>query len=160
LWSHRKVSRSNPHLSIKLTVSSGKSSLFLALLRLLDSQSGSIAIDDISLCSLPRDTVRRRLITLTQDQFILPSTVRHNTDPQGVFSDDDINRALRLVDLFDAIEEHGGLDAPFDEDVLSHGQKQLFFLARAVLRKRDGKVVLLDEVTSRQVDDQVKNLRA
>ncbi|KAL3590087.1 hypothetical protein FPOAC2_12269 [Fusarium poae] len=127
---------------------SGKSSLFLALLRLLDSQSGSIAIDDISLCSLPRDTVRRRLITLTQDQFILPSTVRHNADPQGVFSDDDINRALRLVDLFDAIEEHGGLDAPFDEDVLSHGQKQLFFLARAVLRKRDGKVVLLDEVTS------------
>ncbi|KAM0416170.1 hypothetical protein ACHAPD_005085 [Fusarium lateritium] len=127
---------------------SGKSSLFLALLRLLNSQSGSITIDGISLSSLPRETVRRRLITLTQDQFVLPGTVRHNADPRGVFSDDDINTALRLVGLFDAVEQHGGLDAPFDEDVLSHGQKQLFFLTRVVLRKHDGNIVLLDEVTS------------
>ncbi|KAM0506276.1 hypothetical protein ACHAP8_001310 [Fusarium lateritium] len=127
---------------------SGKSSLFLALLRLLDSKSGSITIDGIFLSSLPRETVRRRLITLTQDQFVLPGTVRHNADPWGVFSDDDINTALRFVGLFDAVEQHGGLDAPFDEDVLSHGQKQLFFLARVVLRKHDGNVVLLDEVTS------------
>ncbi|KAM0298499.1 hypothetical protein ACHAPM_008569 [Fusarium culmorum] len=127
---------------------SGKSSVFLALLRLLDSSSGSIAIDGISLSSLPRDTVRSRLITLTQDQFVLPGTVRHNADPRGVFSDVDINTALLLVGLSDAIEQHGGLDAPFDEDALSHGQKQLFFLARTVLRKRDGRVVLLDEVTS------------
>ncbi|CAF3657412.1 unnamed protein product [Fusarium graminearum] len=127
---------------------SGKSSVFLALLRLLDSLSGSITIDGISLSSLPRDTVRSRLITLTQDQFILPGTVRHNADPRGVFSDVEINTALLLVGLSDAMEQHGGLDAPFDEDALSHGQKQLFFLARAVLRKRDGRVVLLDEVTS------------
>ncbi|QPC72817.1 hypothetical protein HYE68_003569 [Fusarium pseudograminearum] len=127
---------------------SGKSSVFLALLRLLDSSSGSITIDGISLSSLPRDTVRSRLITLTQDQFVLPGTLRHNADPRGVFSNMDINAVLRLVGLSDAIEQHGGLDAPFDEDALSHGQKQLFFLARAVLRKRDGKVVLLDEVTS------------
>lgn len=103
----------------------------------------------MSLSSLPRDTVRSRLITLTQDQFILPGTVRHNADPRGVFSDVEINTALLLVGLSDAMEQHGGLDAPFDEDALSHGQKQLFFLARAVLRKRDGRVVLLDEVTSR-----------
>ncbi|KAI6769290.1 hypothetical protein HG531_010394 [Fusarium graminearum] len=127
---------------------SGKSSVFLALLRLLDSLSGSITIDGISLSSLPRDTVRSRLITLTQDQFILPGTVRHNADPRGVFSDVEINTALLLVGLSDAMEQHGGLDAPFDEDALSHGQKQLFFLARAVLRKRDGRVVFLDEVTS------------
>ncbi|GKU18087.1 unnamed protein product [Fusarium langsethiae] len=127
---------------------SGKSSVLLALLRLLDSSSGSITIDGISLSSLPRDTVRSRLITLTQDQFVLPGTVRHNADPRGVLSDANIDAALRLVGLSDAVEQHGGLDAPFDEDALSHGQKQLFFLARAVLRKRDGKVVLLDEVTS------------
>ncbi|RGP61630.1 hypothetical protein FLONG3_10459, partial [Fusarium longipes] len=127
---------------------SGKSSIFLALLRLLDPSSGSITIDGISLSSLPRDTVRRRLITLTQDQFVLPGTVRHNLDPRGVFSEYEIKAALSLVGLSDVIEQHGGLDAPFDEDTLSHGQKQLFFLARSVLRKRDGKVVLLDEATS------------
>ncbi|KAG5824345.1 hypothetical protein H9Q74_005558 [Fusarium xylarioides] len=46
---------------------SGKSSIFLALLRLLDSTSGSIVIDGISLSSIPRETIRSRLITLTQD---------------------------------------------------------------------------------------------
>ncbi|KAF4452640.1 Multidrug resistance-associated protein 1 [Fusarium austroafricanum] len=127
---------------------SGKSSLFLALLRLLDPSSGSITIDGIDLSCLPRETIRSRLITLTQDQFVLPGTVRHNIDPLKVCSDDEINRALHLVRLYEAIEQHGGLDASFDENVLSHGQKKLFFLARSVLRKNDGKVVLLDEATS------------
>ncbi|KAG7415108.1 ABC transporter atnG [Fusarium oxysporum f. sp. rapae] len=119
---------------------SGKSSIFLALLRLLDSTSGSIIIDGISLSSVPRETIRSRLITLTQDQFVLPGTVRHNVDPLGIYSDVEIKEALRLVELYDSIERHGGLDASFDQDTLSHGQKQLFFLARAVLRKNDGRI--------------------
>ncbi|KAM0563460.1 hypothetical protein ACHAPJ_001181 [Fusarium lateritium] len=127
---------------------SGKSSLFLALLRLLDPSSGGITIDGISLASLPRETIRSRLITLTQDHFVLPGTIRQNVDPLGVCSESDINTAFRLIGLSDAIEQHGGLDASFNEDALSHGQKQLFFLARAVLRKNDGRVVLLDEATS------------
>ncbi|VZI18017.1 unnamed protein product [Fusarium fujikuroi] len=110
---------------------SGKSSIFLALLRLLDSTSGSIIIDEIALSSVPRETIRCRLITLTQDQFVLPGTVRHNVDPLGIYSDVEIKEALRLVELYDPIERHGGLDASFDQDTLSHGQKQLFFLARA-----------------------------
>ncbi|KAM0247924.1 hypothetical protein ACHAP5_003708 [Fusarium lateritium] len=127
---------------------SGKSSLFLALLRLLDSSSGSITIDGMSLALLQRETIRSRLITLTQDQFVLPGTIRHNADPLDACPDVDIKSALQLVGLAEAIEQLGGLDASFDEDALSHGQKQLFFLARAVLRKHDGKVVLLDEATS------------
>ncbi|TXC11619.1 hypothetical protein FocTR4_00006679 [Fusarium oxysporum f. sp. cubense] len=119
---------------------SGKSSIFLALLRLLDSTSGSIIIDGISLSSVPRETIRSRLITLTQDQFVLPGTVRHNVDPLGIYSDVEIKEALRLVELYDSIERHGGLDASFDQDTLSHGQKQLFFLARTVLRKNDGRI--------------------
>ena len=149
---------SNPRSYTQLIAFSGKSSLFLALLRLLDASSGSITIDGISLSSLPRDTIRSRLITLTQDQFVLPGTVRHNVDPRDIYSEVDINEAIRLVGLSDAIEQHGGLDASFDDDMLSHGQKQLFFLARAVLRKHEGRVVLLDEVTSRFVDDQIMTL--
>ncbi|KAH7248979.1 P-loop containing nucleoside triphosphate hydrolase protein [Fusarium redolens] len=135
---------------------SGKSSLFLALLRLLDPSSGNIIIDGISLSSLPRETIRSRLITLTQDQFVLPGTVRHNVDPLGVYSDVEIKEVLHLVELNDAIEQHGGLDASFNQDTLSHGQKQLFFLARAVLRKNDGRIVLLDEATSRQTEETIK----
>ncbi|KAF4343098.1 multidrug resistance-associated 1 [Fusarium beomiforme] len=127
---------------------SGKSSLFLAILRLLDPSAGSITIDGISLSSLSREKIRSRLITLTQDQFILPGTVRYNIDPVGAYSDDNIQKVLHLVGLSDAIERYSGLDASLDENAFSHGQKQLFFLARAVLRKNDSKVVLLDEATS------------
>ncbi|TVY72155.1 ABC transporter atnG [Fusarium oxysporum f. sp. cubense] len=116
---------------------SGKSSIFLALLRLLDSTSGSIIIDGISLSSVPRETIRSRLITLTQDQFVLPGTVRHNVDPLGIYSDVEIKEALRLVELYDSIERHGGLDASFDQDTLSHGQKQLFFLSHSVDQKTE-----------------------
>ncbi|KAG4252521.1 hypothetical protein FPRO04_02304 [Fusarium proliferatum] len=80
---------------------SGKSSIFLALLRLLDSTSGSIIVDEIALSSVPRETIRCRLITLTQDQFVLPGTVRHNVDPLGIYSDVEIKEALRLVELVD-----------------------------------------------------------
>ncbi|KAF5252095.1 hypothetical protein FANTH_2843 [Fusarium anthophilum] len=64
-------------------------------------RTGSIIIDGISLSSVPRETIRSRLITLTQDQFVLPGTVRHNVDPLGIYSDVKIKEALRLVEFVD-----------------------------------------------------------
>lgn len=137
---------------------SGKSSLLLSLLRLLPSTRGSIAIDGVDLATLPRDTVRSRLIAVSQDLFFLPGTTRQNLDPYGSNNNttsgaDDarLEAVLRRVGLWDAVADAGGLGAEFDEARLSHGQRQLFSLARALLRRRgdgDGGVVLLDEATS------------
>ncbi|KAL7963372.1 P-loop containing nucleoside triphosphate hydrolase protein [Trichoderma compactum] len=127
---------------------SGKSSLLLALLRLLDPSSGTLSIDSVFLGTIPRETIRSRIITVSQDQFVLPGTIRHNIDPSASYTDNAIAEALRAVDLWAVIDSRGGLDATFEEDMLSHGQKQLFFLARAVLKKDCGKVVLLDEASS------------
>ncbi|KAF5605003.1 multidrug resistance-associated 1 [Fusarium pseudocircinatum] len=121
-------------------------------------RTGSIIIDGIPLSSVPRETIRGRLITLTQDQFVLPGTVRHNVDPLGLYSDVEIKDALRLVELYDSIERHGGLDASFDQDTLSHGQKQLFFLARAVLRKNDGRIShSVDQKTEETIKTVIKS---
>lgn len=121
----------------------------LALLRLLDPSSGTLSIDSVLLSTIPRETIRSRIITVSQDQFVLPGTIRHNIDPSASYTDNAIVEALCAVDLWTVIDSRGGLDATFEEDMLSHGQKQLFFLARAVLKKDCGKVVLLDEASSR-----------
>ncbi|KAK7736159.1 hypothetical protein SLS53_007187 [Cytospora paraplurivora] len=132
---------------------SGKTSLLLALLRLLDTPSGTIQVDNIDLSSHPRKAIRPHLITLPQDPVKLPGTVRTNLDPHGVFNspsgDTDLIAALGKVFLWDdVISPRGGLDADFSELGLSHGQEQLFGLARALLQKDKGSIVLLDEATS------------
>lgn len=116
---------------------------------MLDYNKGSITIDSIGLETLPRDTIRSRLIAISQDQFILPGTVGENIDPFHSHQAETIIQALKDVDLWESIVSKGGLDAPMKEDMLSHGQKQLFFMGRAILRKDVGKIVLLDEATSR-----------
>ncbi|KAL0933172.1 ABC multidrug transporter [Colletotrichum truncatum] len=127
---------------------SGKSSLLLALLRLLPLSSGTISIDGISLDHLPISDLRSALIAITQDQFVLPGTVRQNIDPFATVTDEAITRTLTRLGLWDTIQENGGLESDFAEESLSHGQRQLFFLARTLLRRDIGRVVLLDEATS------------
>lgn len=75
--------------------------------------------------------------------------MRENLDPFCAFETSDLIEALEAADIWATIERKGGLDVKLGDDMLSHGQKQLFSLARAILRKDAGCIVLLDEATSR-----------
>ncbi|CAI6082463.1 unnamed protein product, partial [Clonostachys chloroleuca] len=125
---------------------SGKSSLVSTLLRMLELEDGSINIDGIDISRIPRQEVRRRLNTLPQEPFFVRGTVRENADPLGVASDEDIIEGLKAARLWDSIEKEGGLDGELNEERLSHGQRQLFCLVRAVVKP--GKIVIMDEATS------------
>ncbi|KAJ5935489.1 hypothetical protein N7466_005036 [Penicillium verhagenii] len=124
---------------------SGKTSLILALLQMMEIQEGSIKIDGTNLTALDPDSIRSSLSVVSQDQFFFPGTVRLNMDPHHGALDESIEQAIKLVGLWDRISSGGGLYMELKSSEWSVGEKQLLALARAMTIQSH--VLILDEAT-------------
>lgn len=90
---------------------SGKSTILLSLLRILEGEEdpktkqplGSIEIDGVVIDKIGLHELRKNIVVIPQDPFLIQGTLKFNMDPFKDFSDDEILTQLRTVQILDSI---------------------------------------------------------
>ncbi|KAI0833290.1 ABC protein [Trametes gibbosa] len=129
----------------------GKSTLMLALFRIIELTSGSISIDGVDISKMGLKDLRSKISIIPQDPLLFSGTIRSNLDPFNLYTDAQLWDALHRSFLVESpkgeasgISSDGthtptgryNLDTMIDSEGsnLSVGERSLLSLARALVK--------------------------
>ena len=129
---------------------SGKTTVVNLLMRFYPVDKGQIMVDGVNIQDIDRDYLRKNIAIVLQDTVLFSNTIENNIKYANLEASDKqmedaakmshIHRYIeRLPDKYDTVLKQAGAG-------LSHGQRQLMAIARAILA--DPKILILDEATS------------
>lgn len=151
--------KSKKTLGIVGQTGSGKTTLIKLLLRLYDTQNGTISIGEQNIKSLNLKSLRENIGFVNQEIHLFDGTIKENIAyPSSKFQMDEIYKAAEISHALEFIEKlPNGFDTIIGErgQRLSVGQKQRLTIARALFKNPP--ILIFDEATS-SVDNETEQL--
>ena len=129
---------------------SGKTTVVNLLMRFYPVDKGEILVDGVNIWDIKRDYLRDNIAIVLQDTVLFSNTIENNIKYANLeASDDEMINAAEMSNIRRYIEKQPKKYKTFLKQAgagLSHGQRQLMSIARAVLA--NPKILILDEATS------------
>lgn len=129
---------------------SGKTTVVNLLMRFYPVDKGEILVDGVNIQDIRRDFLRDNIAIVLQDTVLFSNTIENNIKYADLdASDEEMVKAADMSYIRHYIERLPKKYKTYLKQAgasLSHGQRQLMSIARAVLA--DPKILILDEATS------------
>lgn len=128
---------------------SGKSSLISLIPHYYDATKGRVTVNGRDVKSVDKEELRSNIGFVMQKAVLFAGTVRDNIKwGKKDATDEEINEALRIAQVYDNVYEKDGLDTVIEQNGanLSGGQKQRLSIARAIVSKPE--IIVLDDSAS------------